>query len=133
MTQIPVHTSALAGEVRHNLTLGAHGETLAADYLHTQGFRLLARNWRCKHGELDLIMWDGDTLVAVEVKTRSGLGYGSPLEAITAAKASRLKRLLVAWVSGSDTHPVKLRIDAVGIVLGHASSTPRIDHLRGIS
>lgn len=117
----------------HNRSLGAHGERLAADYLRLQGFRLLARNWRCRHGELDLIMRDGDTTVAVEVKTRSGRGYGTPLEAITPDKAARLRRLLSEWVRESGSSPLRLRVDAVGITIEPRTHTPHIDHLRGIS
>lgn len=133
MTRTPTDTPALTQRPRHNQALGAHGEALAANYLRAQGFQLLARNWRCRHGELDLIMRDHDTLVAVEVKTRSGRGYGSPLEAITVHKAERLRRLLVEWVREADIHPRLLRIDAVGIVLGTAGTPPQIDHLKGIS
>lgn len=133
MTPIPAHIPAFTGGAHHNQALGAHGETIAADYLRAQGFSLLARNWRCRHGELDLIMWDRETLVAVEVKTRSSRGYGSPLEAITASKTIRLKRLLVEWVRQSGMRPSQLRIDAVGIVLGGVDVPPHIDHLRGIS
>ena len=80
-----------------NQTLGAQGEHIAAHYLvHTLGWRVIARNWRSgRHGELDLIAEDGGSIVAVEVKTRSGLGYGNPLEAITARKTARLRRLLL--------------------------------------
>ncbi|XPP25591.1 MAG: YraN family protein [Leucobacter sp.] len=114
------------------LTLGSLGETLAAEYLEERGYRILARNWRGgRQGELDLIALDGDCAVAVEVKTRSGTGYGNPLAAITARKAARLRRLLLAWAR--QTHPgvERLRIDGVGITL-RAGEDPRIDHLQGI-
>lgn len=116
----------------HNQTLGAKGEALAERYLVSRGFQLLEKNWRCRYGELDLIMRDGDHIVAVEVKTRGGSGYGSPLEAITAQKASRLQRLLLEWVRTSNYRKHKLRIDAVGIIL-RSGSAPSIDHLQGIS
>lgn len=117
----------------HNQTLGALGEELAAGYLVGLGYRLLAQNWRCKYGELDLVMQDGSTVVAVEVKTRSGSGYGSPLEAITARKASRLWRLLLEWRRAHHQRDVQLRVDAVGITFERGGSTPHIDHLRAIS
>ena len=77
-------------------------------------------------------MQEGPCLVAVEVKTRSGLGYGSPLEAITAQKAARLRRLLLEYVSLHGTSARRLRVDAVGVTL-LPGMPPRIDHLRGIS
>ena len=115
-----------------NRTIGARGEQLAADYLQTLGYRVIARNWRCgRQGALDLIARDGDCIVAVEVKTRSGTGYGHPLEAITAQKAGRLRRLLLSWARQTEPGPARLRVDAVGITL-RGDARPRIDHLRGI-
>lgn len=127
-------TRTAAHQIRsgHNQTLGARGETIAAAYLEGLGYRILARNWRSRCGELDLIVRDGETLVAVEVKTRSGDGYGSPLEAITAQKMSRLRKLLLEWVRGSDIHGARLRVDAIGITV-RTDERPRIDHLQGVS
>ena len=116
----------------HNQTLGARGEAIAAAYLEGLGCRVLDRNWRNRYGELDLVVSDHGVVVAVEVKTRSGTGYGSPLEAITALKASRLRRLLFDWVRGHAASGSGLRVDAVGITLGSGQS-PSIDHLRGIA
>lgn len=112
--------------------LGALGESLAAEYLESRGYRILARNWRDgRNGELDLVVRAGGCTVAVEVKTRSGTGYGNPLEAITARKAARLRRLLLAWAEQERIGAARLRVDAVGITLC-AGERPRIDHLEGI-
>ena len=75
------------------------GEELAARYLAEQGWVVLDRNWRCTHGEIDLVARDGDCLVFCEVKTRRGLGYGSPTEAIAYAKLHRLRQLAAEWIS----------------------------------
>lgn len=128
---------------QHNRTIGARGESIAAAFLEGIGYRIIDRNWHSRYGELDLVVADGDTLVAVEVKTRTGLGYGHPLQAITQRKADRLRRLLLDWcrTSAVNTGAVTgkprqwwedLRVDAIGIVLRHGAS-PSIDHLRGIS
>ena len=94
---------------------------------------MLARNWRDgRRGELDLVVRDRDTIVAVEVKTRSGLGYGHPLEAVTARKSARLRRLLMSWVRENQPGQVRLRVDAIGITL-RPGEHPRIDHLEGIA
>ena len=117
----------------NNRTLGARGERIAAEYLESRGIRILDRNWRSDHGELDLIARDGPYLVAVEVKTRSGTGYGSPLQAITMRKASRLRRILFDWVRAhEESRGTELRVDAIGIVL-FPGELPRIDHLQGIA
>lgn len=135
MNTVPGHDGGHSSDKSpsHNQKLGARGEQLAASFLIEQGFRLIAQNWRCKYGELDLIMEDGETVVGVEVKTRSGMGYGAPLEAITARKAARLWRLLFEWNRTYGRHGTHLRVDAVGIVMGGRGSTPQINHLRAIS
>ena len=69
---------------------GAAAEDIAADYLRACGLRLLARNWRCRGGEIDLICADGETLVFVEVRLRQSQDYGGAAASITAAKRQRL-------------------------------------------
>lgn len=131
MDSTAAHGTATRGP-SHNRELGARGEALAASYLEGLGFRILDRNWRNRHGELDLVAQDRNALAAIEVKTRSGMGYGGPLEAITARKASRLRRLLLDWVRAHEANAPELRVDAIGIVLVRGEA-PRIEHLRGIS
>lgn len=95
---------------------------------------LIERNWRCPSGEIDLVMRDGDEVVFVEVKTRSALGHGHPLEAITTAKLSRLRRLAAEWCRRrreAGEAVGRIRIDAVAVVApDHAPA--RVDHLRGV-
>lgn len=95
--------------------LGARGERLAERHLLRTGMTLLDRNWRCPQGEIDLVLRDGDEVVFVEVKTRSSVAFGHPLEAITAAKLARLRRLAGAWC---EAHPGagRIRIDAVAVI-----------------
>lgn len=108
---------------------GRFGEQLAAAHLQAQGLIVLDRNWRCDVGEVDIVARDGDALVICEVKTRSSRRFGSPLEAITPEKAARLRRLAACWVRANGVHPLAIRIDLVGIVLG--SGEPEIEHVRG--
>ena len=96
--------------------LGRRGETLAARHLTSLGMQVLARNWRCPGGELDLVLRQGSTLIACEVKTRSGTGFGDPLDAITPAKQARLRRLLATWATEHGGGAEVLRVDSVGIV-----------------
>jgi putative endonuclease len=109
--------------------LGRYGEDVAARHLQAMGFVVLDRNWRCDVGEIDIVARDGDTLVVCEVKTRSGTGFGSPLEAVTRAKAARLQRLAACWLGSHDVHPRQIRIDVVGVLGGRGGTT--IEHVRG--
>ncbi|MFK4804844.1 YraN family protein [Microbacterium sp. ZW CA_36] len=110
--------------------LGRAGEDRAARYFETQGFTVLARNWRCREGELDLVVADGAAVVVVEVKTRRGEEFGHPFEAIDARKRVRLWRLGVAWASQHRelVQGRRLRIDAIGLT-GTEPSTARLEHL----
>lgn len=110
---------------------GGGGEDLAVTYLERRGWRVLARNWRCREGEIDIVAFDPDGVaVVVEVKCRRGDGFGDPLEAITRDKVRRLRRLAAAWVAQAGPVP-GLRVDAVGI-RAHADGTSTITHVRGI-
>jgi putative endonuclease len=111
--------------------LGQHGEQLAAGFLAEAGLEILATNWRCQHGEIDIVARDGQTLVICEVKTRSGVRFGTPLEAITRQKAARLRRLAIAWVTAHSLFFEEIRIDAIG-VLRAVSGEFSIEHVRGV-
>lgn len=113
-------------------SLGERGELIAMQYLESIGCEVLARNWRCVHGELDLVVREGGTVVAVEVKTRRGLGFGHPLEAITARKVARLRVLLTCWAEQERPHAQSLRVDGIGVLL-LKNEAPSVEHLRGIS
>lgn len=114
--------------------LGRRGEDVAAAHLSARGLTVLARNWRCREGELDLVASGGGRLVVAEVKTRSGTGYGLPAEAVTAAKASRIRRLAQRWLAehheagGSGFAEVRFDVVAVLAVPGAA---PRVEHYEG--
>jgi putative endonuclease len=111
--------------------LGRLGEVLAADYLESVGIRVVERNWRCPQGEIDIVARDGTALVVVEVKTRSGVLFGSPFSAITAEKLARLRRLVAAWSREHNGPHSDVRIDAVSVVIPPRGSI-EIDHLRGV-
>ncbi|WP_443208584.1 YraN family protein [Rhodococcus rhodochrous] len=115
----------------HNRDLGALGEDLAADYLESTGMVVLARNWRSRYGELDLIAQDGAAVVFVEVKTRTGTGYGTPAEAVTPAKAERIRRLAGQWLSEQTRRWSHIRVAVVTVLLarGHA---PEITHRKQV-
>jgi putative endonuclease len=113
--------------------IGALGERLAAEHLTGLGLRILERNWRCRYGELDVIAVDPttDTVVFVEVKTRTGDGFGGLAQAVTAQKARRLRRLAAIWLAGQKQSWAAVRIDVVGVRIGRRR-TPEISHLQGV-
>jgi putative endonuclease len=111
--------------------LGREGEQAAADYLASQGMRILARNWRCSEGEIDIVAAEGRVLVVCEVKTRSGLRYGTPLEAITRQKQRRLRRLAVRWLSAHGVLFHEVRIDVIGLVRDEEGGFT-LEHVRGV-
>jgi putative endonuclease len=92
---------------------------------------VLDRNWRCEHGEIDLVALDGDCLVVCEVKTRRSTAFGEPVEAVTWRKAARLRRLASAWLADHDLRPVAVRIDVVGILRPEAGPAS-LRHVRGV-
>ncbi len=111
--------------------LGRNGEQAAAEYLETEGFRILARNWRCADGEIDIVAVDRQTLVACEVKTRSGSRYGTPLESVSRLKRNRLRRLAVRWLAAHGVRFEQVRIDVLGVARGPAGGFT-IEHVRGV-
>ena len=111
--------------------MGRRGEDAAAAHLVGRGMQVVARNWRCRHGELDIIARERDTLVFCEVKTRRGVGFGAPLDAITPVKQARLRRLASAYLAEVGGHRGPIRMDAVGIVW-HDDDRLDVEHLRGV-
>jgi putative endonuclease len=111
--------------------LGQQGEQLAARFLADAGLIVVERNWRCKEGEIDIVAVDGRTLVICEVKTRSGLRFGTPIEAITRQKAWRLRKLAALWVNAHGLIFEEIRIDIVG-VLRAAPGEFSIEHVPGV-
>ena len=115
---------------RRSDELGRWGEDLAADYLAGTGLVLLSRNWRCRDGEVDLIGTDGERLVVCEVKTRSGTGYGEPAEAVTAAKAARIRRVTAQWLRTYRVGWCEIRFDVLA-VLCPPDGPVTVQHIQG--
>lgn len=111
---------------------GGGGEALVAAYLQRRGWTIIARNWRCREGEIDIVARDPLGVVVVcEVKCRRGDGFGDPLEAVTRDKVRRLRRLAGAWAAAQSRPPGQLRLDAVG-VRTHPDGTSTLTHVSGI-
>jgi putative endonuclease len=96
--------------------LGVAGEARAAAWYVARGYRVLHRNWRCREGEIDLVVRTRTTLVFVEVKARRTDRFGSPVEAVTAAKQRRLRLLAGRYLAATGERAPALRFDVVGIL-----------------
>jgi len=89
---------------------GARAEDLCAELLRASGMRLLERNWRCRHGEIDLIAEEGGTVVFAEVRQRSSNGFGGAAESITSAKRDRLLAAARLYLSGRPEAPCRFDV-----------------------
>ncbi len=107
--------------------LGASGEKLAADFLKKKSYEIVAINWRCRLGEIDLIARQGAVLIICEVKTRTSSRYGRPVEAVTAAKQARLRRLGEYYWSLLTERNLTVRFDVVSIY--KSGQGIEIDHI----
>lgn len=110
------------------MTTGQRGEQRAAEFLQRHGYTVLARNYRWKHGEIDIICEDAQYLVFAEVKTRSSEAWGAPREAVTAQKRDRLIQTAQRWLL---QHPTtkQPRFDVIEVLVHQQRGTCRIRHV----
>ena len=97
--------------------IGNAGEKIAADYLVDQGYQLLDNNYHTRYGELDLVMFDKDIVVFVEVKTRTSETFGFPEESVTSSKIEHLENAALLWLQEHIEAPDDWRIDVVSVFL----------------
>lgn len=109
---------------------GPQGEDLAISFLQDQGLKIVERNWRAgRNGEIDIIGYDGEVLVFVEVKTRNKRAIGRPVQAITSAKRRQLSRLATEYLYHRGLYnQVDCRFDVIGIEFGHGQHL--VEHIR---
>jgi putative endonuclease len=108
--------------------LGQSGEETVARYLEKNGYTILTKNYRCKIGEIDIIARDGADLVFIEVKTRSGLGYGSPAAAVTLRKQRQITRAAQWYLAEQQLFDVPARFDVISVLYGE-TNRQQIDHI----
>src|SRR6266511_2540091 len=110
------------------------GQELACERLTALGLRIVARNWRCRTGEIDVVAAGPDLLVFCEVKTRRGHGYGTPAEAVTPAKRARLRQLAAAYLAAVEHPACRVRFDVVAVhwPRGHAPLVGLVAHPVGV-
>ena len=113
-----------------HLRLGKRGENLACQFLRKNGYKILYRNFRGRTGgEIDVVCRDHDTLVFIEVKTRTGEGFGRPFEAIDRDQRKRISRGGLAWLRLLDDPDILFRFDVVEVVIGEGAP-PRLELIR---
>jgi putative endonuclease len=100
--------------------LGARGEQAALEHYRRAGYRVVARNWRCGLGELDLVLARGRTLVFCEVKTRRGGAFGGPFEAVTWRKQGKLRGLAQAFLAARPGTWEEVRFDVASVMVREA-------------
>jgi putative endonuclease len=110
--------------------LGRDGEDLACDELRRLGYAILARRYRTRVGELDIVARDGETLVFVEVKARRSDEFGTPGEAVTWRKRRKLQSMATDFLSRGRLSAVSCRFDVVAITIGLPGERPRIEVYR---
>lgn len=107
--------------------LGRDGERVAEQFLKQKGFKIVERNYRCAAGELDLIALDRRVVVFVEVKTRTGLNYGTPLEAVAYRKQQKMIQAAQYFLSEKGLHQRDARFDVVGVTW--PGREPVVEHI----
>ena len=103
--------------------LGSVGEDRATAWYEARGYTVLSRNWRCRDGELDLIVAVGRRIVVCEVKTRSSLAFGHPAEAVTRVKQARIRGLAARWLGEGNApfRPSEVRFDVAAVLPSEVS------------
>lgn len=117
---------------RTRQSVGRFGEDQAVRHITGLGWQVLDRNWRCREGELDIVAVDDEgCVVFIEVKTRRGTGYGTPLESVTWKKSRTLMAIAHRWLSDQERWFPSFRIDAIGILM-RPGRPVELTHVRGI-
>ncbi len=115
----------------HNQTIGQKGENIAARFLIAKGYRIIRRNYRCWHDEIDIIAKKGEVLVFIEVKTRT-TDFASGEESVFGFKQHKLMRVVEKYLSARRLDKVKFRIDLINIELDWWLKRARIKHYEDI-
>lgn len=109
---------------------GAVGEKLAVDLLEGQGYEIVQTNFRCRHGEIDIIARQSGCLVFVEVRTKRGSSFGTPEESVTVSKQGRLISLANYYLQTLEVQPLSWRIDIVAVELARDGTIVRLEHIK---
>lgn len=105
---------------------GNRGENIACGYLRKRGYQILEKNYRCRHGEIDIIARHKEYLVFIEVRTKTGNSYGSPEESINKVKKERLKIIAMHYQQEHKCDEIPLRIDFIAVELDEKGRPTRV-------
>ncbi len=108
-----------------NKQLGCEGENLAAHFLANHGYEIIARNWSCAAGEADIIARDVDTLVFVEVKTRTSIEKGLPSDAVDQRKRGKYERIATYFTQRYEADSIPIRFDVISVLMREDRATVR--------
>jgi putative endonuclease len=111
------------------VTLGRRGEEIAARALTRRGYQIVARNWRCPAGEVDIVARHGDVWAFVEVRTRRGRAFGTPEESLTSAKQERMIEVARHYLAENDPGSVDWRLDLVAVEFDRTGRLARVEVL----
>ena len=110
--------------------LGTRGEEIARQYLESKGYQIVTTNFRCPHGEVDIIARAGPCLAFIEVRTRRSPGsFGTPEESLSKAKRERLVATAETYLQAYPDSTEDWRIDLIGVHLTHSGAIERVDHV----
>jgi putative endonuclease len=110
--------------------VGHAGEVAALAYLKEQGYRILARDWRSRLGQIDIVAEDGETLVLIEVKARRGTAFGTPEEAVDERKRRKLRMLLELYRAQTHRQKQPCRIDVIGLMMDGGLTVTNVEHIK---
>ena len=110
-------------------SLGQRAEALAASYLEERGYRVVVRNWRRPECELDMVVSQDDLCIFVEVRSRTGIESGHPLETVTASKRARILRAARLYMDEEKPQAASFRFDVVGVTFGKDEQPTEIVHI----
>ena len=108
--------------------VGQRGEDLAVDYIQNSGYTVLERNYRCKLGEVDIIARDNDTLVFIEVRTRSSIDFGLPQESINRRKRHQISKVALEYLTRKKLKNIPARFDVIAISL--KGEKEKVEHFK---
>lgn len=110
--------------------VGRYGESWARAWLHKRGWRIVDHNWHCAQGEVDIVAQRDQNLVFFEVKTRTSTRFGHPIEAVSADKVARMRRVAGQWLQHHPEIRGRIRLDVLGILLMHGQV--HVEHVEAV-